>query len=193
VGFVLPLPEGLSDELVRLRGFEEADAVAVFDACQDPLIRRFTTFPEAKHPDEVREWIRSQADQRRRGGALDLAVTARGDGRLLGAVGLGSFVPEHGRAAAGYWLAPGERGRGFATAALRLLSDWSLSSPLSLARVELHMDVDNTASARTAEGAGFEREGLLRSYLSAKDRRWDVLVYARVDAARRDGSPRLTV
>jgi [ribosomal protein S5]-alanine N-acetyltransferase len=168
-------------------GFEEGDAAAVFDACRDPLIRRFTTFPEATHEDEVREWIRSQAGQRERDEALDLAVTGARDGALLGAVGLGPFALEHRRAAAGYWLAPGARGRGFATAALRLLSDWAPSSPLSLARVELQMDVDNTASAQTAKRAGFEREGVLRSYLWAKDRRWDVVVYTRVGAGRHSG------
>jgi RimJ/RimL family protein N-acetyltransferase len=175
----LQLPGALEDELVRLRAFQLGDAATVFEACRDPLIRRFTTFPEAADEAEVSEWISSQAGQRERGEALDLAVTTASEGRLVGAVGLGGFAPEHLRAAAGYWLAPEARCQGFATAALRLLSDWALSSPLNLERIELHIDVENEASVRTAERAGFEHEGVLRSYMAAKGRRWDVSVYAR--------------
>lgn len=176
----LPLPEGLADDVVRLRAFRESDAAAVFDACRDPLVRRFTLFPEPRHVGDTRAWIRGQAARRERGESLDLAVTAAGDDAPIGAVGLVRIAPEHRRAEAGYWIAPHARGRGRAAAALRLLSRWALAPPLDLVRVELQIDVENRGSQRTAQRAGFEREGVLRSYVEAKGRRWDVALYALV-------------
>ena len=47
-----------------------------------------------------------------------------------------------------------------------------------LHRLELLIEPWNTASVRTAERAGYEREGLLRSYLEIGGRRRDMLLYA---------------
>ena len=73
------------------------------------------------------------------------------------------------------------RGRGVATRALRLLSDWALSPDgLGLARVQLTTDVDNPASQRVAERAGFEREGVLRAYVEHQGARRDMVVWSRL-------------
>jgi RimJ/RimL family protein N-acetyltransferase len=62
--------------------------------------------------------------------------------------------------------------------------DWALSGPLELERVELHIDEENAASRRIAERVGFAYEGVLRSYLFAKGRRWDVAIYGRLRERR---------
>jgi len=46
-------------------------------------------------------------------------------------------------------------------------------------RLELFIEPTNVASWRTAEGAGFEREELLRSWMTIGDRRRDMYVYSR--------------
>ena len=78
----------------------------------------------------------------------------------------------------GYWLAPQARGRGYATAAVRLVARWGFDR-LGLARLELFTDVDNVASQNVATRCGFRREGLLRSHLLVRSRgeRRDSLVY----------------
>jgi RimJ/RimL family protein N-acetyltransferase len=80
----------------------------------------------------------------------------------------------------GYWIAERARGRGFASAALALLSEWALGPPLGLARLALHIDIENEVSQRVAINAGFAFEGLLRSYMCVKGRRWDVARYSRL-------------
>jgi RimJ/RimL family protein N-acetyltransferase len=184
----LPLPEALGDDLVRLRPFQREDAAEVYEACLDPLIVRFTTFPTAQDVDAARGWILSQTGQRERGEALDMAICATANGALLGAVGLAGLDAEHRRAEAGYWLAPGARGHGFAARALALFADWAFGPPLELVRIGLSIDVDNVASQRTAECAGFAREGVLRSFIEAKGRRWDVAIYSRLAPAQRPPS-----
>lgn len=75
---------------------------------------------------------------------------------------------------------PASARTGFRNARLGLLTVWALAPPMQLRRVELLIDVANEASQRTAERAGYLREGVLHSYLEAKGRRWDVAIYARV-------------
>jgi [ribosomal protein S5]-alanine N-acetyltransferase len=174
------LPADLSDDVVVLRPFGLEDAAAAFAACRDPLIARYTTFPTPQREEQTRAWILAQPGQRERGEALDLAITRHDDGALLGAIGLGNWAVEHRRAAAGYWLAPWARGHGYAARALRLLTTWALGPPLGLRRLELLIDSGNEPSQRTAERAGYVYEGVLKSYLEAKGRGWDVVVYARV-------------
>jgi RimJ/RimL family protein N-acetyltransferase len=71
-------------------------------------------------------------------------------------------VWEEGRGEVGYWLGGRARGRGHATRAVRLICTWGFET-LGLERIELQAAVDNPASQRVAERAGFTREAVLRS------------------------------
>jgi aryl-alcohol dehydrogenase-like predicted oxidoreductase len=57
----------------------------------------------------------------------------------VGACGLMGIQLEEDRALAGYWIAERARGRGFASAALALLSECALGPPLGLTRLALHI------------------------------------------------------
>jgi RimJ/RimL family protein N-acetyltransferase len=74
--------------------------------------------------------------------------------RLLGVVLLArdATVPE--RAELGYWIAPQERGRGYATAAARQLVDHGLSR-MGLTLITARCPSDNPASIRVLEKLGF--------------------------------------
>jgi RimJ/RimL family protein N-acetyltransferase len=60
-----------------------------------------------------------------------------------------------------------------------LLARWALTEK-ELARFQLRADVENEASQRVAERAGFVREGVLRSSLELKGERRDVVMYSLV-------------
>jgi RimJ/RimL family protein N-acetyltransferase len=122
-----------------------------------------------------------------------MAICAAADDAFLGAVGIACLEAEHRRAEAGYWLVPEARGRGLAARALKLLTDWAFGPPLKLVRVGLSIDVGNVASQRTAERAGFAREGVLRSFAEVKGRRWDVAIYSRLAPAHRSPSEDLGI
>jgi RimJ/RimL family protein N-acetyltransferase len=62
----------------------------------------------------------------------------------------------------GYWARADARARGVTTRALVLLSRRALQRD-GLARVQIRADIENHASCRVAEKAGFTREGVLRS------------------------------
>jgi RimJ/RimL family protein N-acetyltransferase len=56
------------------------------------------------------------------------------------------------------------------------------TAPSHLARIEAWVEPDNEASQRVLEANGFQREGLLRSFLVLGSRRTDVFVYSRIRA-----------
>jgi RimJ/RimL family protein N-acetyltransferase len=63
----------------------------------------------------------------------------------------------------GYWVGADARGRGVATTATRLAGNWAFEAVPELARLQLRAAVENVASNRVAEKAGFTREGVLRA------------------------------
>lgn len=107
-------------------------------------------------------------------------TTARADDdRPLGTIGLWVSEVPQGRATLGYWVVASARGQGAASAALRAVSAWACES-LRIPRLQLFVEPWNTASCRTAEDAGFVREGLLRSWQQVGEERQDMYVYARI-------------
>ena len=111
---------------------------------------------------------------------LHLAIGEDETGEYLGEILL--FVRTAEAAAVGigeiaYVIAPAARGRGVATSAVRLLSEWAFSR-LELQRLELSIRPDNLASRRVAEKAGYRYEGTLRSTKLIRGTRVDAALYS---------------
>ena len=76
-------------------------------------------------------------------------------------------------------MTPSARGRGLASAALTALTSYAWSFP-DLHRIELYIEPWNVGSTKTAERAGYEREGLLRSHQEIGGHRRDMLINAAI-------------
>lgn len=100
-------------------------------------------------------------------------------GRPVGAisVSLGSGN-ERCRGELGYVLGSRHWGKGIVTAAVRLVVGSIFNEVEGLERVDALVDVDNKASQRVLEKAGFHKEGLLRSYMIQKGRKRDMVMYS---------------
>ena len=160
----------LEDELVLLRPYERGDVAAIVAACQDPEISRWTSVPSPYSEADALAWLESDEEE-------TFAIVDRSTGELLGSIGVRYL--DGGTAETGYWVRREARGRGVATRALVLLARWALTEK-ELARFQLRADVENEASQRVAERAGFVREGVLRSSLELKGERRDVVMYSLV-------------
>lgn len=177
--FTLPYPEpNLSDEAVVLRPWEMTDLRCVEEASWDPRIPLGTTVPAEFSVDEGRAFIERQWSRQEKGEGLALVIADRASDNAVGQIAL-LFREWPGVAGVGYWVIERARNRGFARRAVGLLSRWALEEA-GLARVEALVEPDNIASQRVLEGAGFEREGLLRSYLSFGDVGADAFMYSLV-------------
>ncbi|WP_241002432.1 GNAT family protein [Streptomyces sp. CB01881] len=110
-----------------------------------------------------------------RGTGYPFVIVDAAEQRSVGFLGL--WPKEDGRASLGYWTAGSARGRGVAGNGLRAVSRWAFEE-LRLARPELYIEPWNTGSVRTAEQAGFRREGRLRQWQTVGGERRDMDVYA---------------
>ncbi|WOK91761.1 hypothetical protein Cni_G00452 [Canna indica] len=98
------------------------------------------------------------------------------------AVGCVSVTPAAGRdvhrASIGYGVAYAYWGRGIATAAVRKAASAVFAEWPQLKRLEAVAEESNRASQRVLQKAGFQREGLLRSYVVLRGESKDVVMYS---------------
>ena len=171
---------------VRLRIFRDEDAAMVMEMAQDTYIPTVGSLPARATYGQALEWLERQRSMHVRGTGFSFAIADAATDRAVGQIGLWGWELVYGRTEAGYSVAPGARGSGYAATALRALADFAWTVP-EVHRVELHIEPWNTASIRTAERAGFEREGLLRSFMEIAGKRRDLLIYSAVRAGQPAG------
>jgi RimJ/RimL family protein N-acetyltransferase len=168
----------LTDGTVTLRTWRPDDASAVLAACQDPLIARFIPVPQPYTETDARTFVEVRRRDWETADERSFAIVDASTGTLLGSIA--RHGPFGHRAAFGYWLAPEARGRGVATRALRLITDWTIENT-GVIRLDLYTDIENDASARVAARVGFVREGIRRAWdLNREGRPIDVVFYVLV-------------
>ena len=144
----------------------------------DPDVLRFTRVPDPPPPGFAATWAKAYEQGRRDGTREAFAITDT-DGSFLGIAVAPRIDRETRTAELGYVVAPAARGRGVATEALRLLTDWAFTE-LGALRLELLIAVDNPASKRVAERCGYTREGVLRSTYVKPGIRADSEIWSRL-------------
>jgi [ribosomal protein S5]-alanine N-acetyltransferase len=163
-----------------LRPWTPEDAEVVLSAFADPAIRHYAGNLYDTAADAAR-FITSRSTSWSDGSGAAWAVTAAGTGTVLGHIGVHEMNSGHHLAMVGYWLLPRARGRGVMTQALGAATAYGFEV-LGLHRMELAHAVDNAASCRVAERAGFSYEGTLREAMRYPvDGRWsDEHLHARL-------------
>jgi RimJ/RimL family protein N-acetyltransferase len=174
------LPPRLITERLLLRPVDGADVDPITECCQDATIARWLPhLPSPYTTADAEAFVAGQAGSPWNG-SFDLAVTERRTGRLVGMMGMFGYRRRSAQAEVGYWIDSRARGLGYATEGVRALAAWGLQEQ-GLHRVTLTADVDNTASRRVAEKAGFTEEGRARETALDRNGSWRSLVnYARV-------------
>jgi RimJ/RimL family protein N-acetyltransferase len=165
----------LASERLTLRPFRSDDAVDVHAVWNDDAYLRFAPAALATAAADLQravEWC---------SGEPIFAVENRANGRLVGHVALfgtnwATMVTEiH------YWTAPWGRGNGYAAESVRAVARWALTTQ-GMARIALMAVVDNIASIRVAETAGFRFEGILRNAALTRSGRGDLAAYSLIPA-----------
>lgn len=134
-----------------------ADVDAVFAACQDAELQRYTTVPvpyERSHAEGfvlelVPQWWRDDIE-------YVFGIRDSDDAPLMGVV---SWQRERGFV--GFWLAAGHRGTGVMTEAVSALLDWVYSHD-EIDEVRWEAVAGNVGSAIVAQRCGFQWVGLGR-------------------------------
>jgi ribosomal-protein-alanine N-acetyltransferase len=177
----VPVPSSsLDDGLVRLRPWRLNDVRCIEGATGDARMSAGTTLPTEFTIADGEAFIRRQWTRVPNGEGLSLAIACADSDEAVGSV-VSMLRPQPGVTGLGYWIVPDARRRGFASGAVALLAEWSVSVG-GFGRMEAWIKPDNEASQRVVAGAGFEMEGVLRSFLPLGDERQDMQVWSRVRA-----------
>ncbi|MGD8151070.1 GNAT family N-acetyltransferase [Ornithinimicrobium sp. Y1694] len=162
---------------VRLRPYRTSDVPMLRDLATDPYVPLIGTLPARATEEEALAYIQRQHDRLLTGTGYSFAVTLEESDEAVGGAGLWLGGVEHGRASAGYSIAPQFRGQGLGGRALIALTAFAWTLP-EIHRVELFIETWNAASIKTALEAGYSREGLLRSHQEIGGTRVDMELFA---------------
>ncbi|HEX3624936.1 MAG TPA: GNAT family N-acetyltransferase [Verrucomicrobiae bacterium] len=176
-------PETLNTARLLLRRPRRDDAPLVFSAYgQDAEVTRYLSWQPHKTLSDAQTAIERRLAGWQSGDEIPWMLCNRTDSKVVGAI---SAWPKRNGIEIGYVLARQYWNRGFMTEAVQAVVEWAFTQP-SVFRVWAVCDVENGASARVLEKAGFEREGILKSWaihpnVSPKPR--DCYAYARIRSA----------
>lgn len=147
-------PVTLHTERLMLSMPRAEDVDAVFAACQDAELQRFTTVPVPYAHDDAASFVNGFVPQSWLDGTeCVFGIRPDQDSPLLGVV---SWQRE--RQAIGYWLGAESRGRGIMTEAVRGVIDWIFAhDEVDVLHWECHSG--NVGSAIVAQRAGFRWVG----------------------------------
>lgn len=170
-------PPNLETERLVLRPFQISDAPGVKELAGAHEIYRPTLAIPHPYEDGMAEtWIASHALRFQGGEGVDLAVTLKADGLLIGAIGL-SANPKHQRAELGYWIGVPYWGNGYCTEAAIAVIRFGFEV-LNLHKItSMHMEW-NQASGRVMQKAGMRKEGTLIDHVTKDGRYHTMVVYS---------------
>ena len=151
------LPTFFDTARLHLRLPRESDAAEIFSAyAQDPEVTRFLIWSPHATLGETQSFISECIASLDAGNRFPYVLCSRAKPHTLIGM-LDARVAGH-KVSLGYVLARSYWGNGFMPEAVRALADLVLSNS-KFFRVSAFCDVDNQASQRTLEKAGFTREG----------------------------------
>jgi RimJ/RimL family protein N-acetyltransferase len=150
---VTAVPE-LRNQGVILNAHNDSEVAAHLAGEDEETARRFGWWPAYSTEETVRaayaNWARNWQED---GPVRAFAAREPGTGALVGGCEL--RIGPGGTGEVSYWTHAGKRGRGYARNALALLVRYAAS--IGVSRLEAHVALDNHASRRVAEAAGFTR------------------------------------
>jgi RimJ/RimL family protein N-acetyltransferase len=146
--------------LITLRKPEERDIVPLYEGVQDPLIPKFTRIPANYQMANAEHFIRERSPN---GFTMrtELQLVLDYDGEFAGALSFHTLDLDEEKAEIGYWLTAAMRGKGIATNAIKLLTEFGFES-VGFHRIEALVVESNISSLKVLTKAGYLQEGVLR-------------------------------
>jgi RimJ/RimL family protein N-acetyltransferase len=181
-------PRIVGDSVI-LRATVKADLPRLIEGGNDPWVQRYsqTLREQAPHDEaKARERVLGLLEEGARGGSVTWTVASPETDELLGWVALFGIDPRR-EAEVGYWVHPLARGRGVASEACRLAVRHAFvdteDGGLGLHRLKAYAAMENLASCRILEQAGFTRFGIERGSAQLPDGTYvDTAAYDRLSS-----------
>ncbi len=178
---------------ITLRPPQESDIPKIHQGCLDPLIPKFTRVPAEYTLAHAELFIREQTPKAlaAKNGILFIIenrATAEGKNRatseengepqFCGVISFHSIDLSDHVAELGYWIVASARGKGIGTTGVRVITDYGFTT-LGFRRIEAVVDVENLASRKLLDHAGYLLEGVMRNKSTRVDgSQKDMALYA---------------
>jgi RimJ/RimL family protein N-acetyltransferase len=189
-------PITITTDRLILRPLRSPDIDAVYAACQDPEIPRWTSVPSPYTRDDAQSFVQEITVSGWREDTLyNFGVFTRDGDALAGSMGLVRLAqlgaPER-QAELGYWTTKEHRGKGYTVEAARAVCGWAFDS-LGVERIEWYAEAGNEGSRAVALRTGFVMEGAIRSKVVHEGTRRDAWAGSLLpsDWGRRSATPYL--
>jgi RimJ/RimL family protein N-acetyltransferase len=144
-----------------MRWASEDDVDAIYDVFSDPRVMRYWSSGPLANREAAAAMQREIAQNNLNDTAWKWGLALRDTNTVIGTVTLFNLSLSKGRAEIGYAMGSAHWGRGYMNEALKALIVHAFDV-MDFRRLEADVDPRNTASIRTLERLGFQREGFLR-------------------------------
>jgi RimJ/RimL family protein N-acetyltransferase len=161
---------------LSLRWISAEDVDDVYTIYSDPEVMRYWSTPPLADRNAASKLVSEIHESFKRRELMKWGIARRTDDTLIGSVTL--FHPDftHRRAEIGYALGRAHWGQGYMQETLKAVLTYAFEV-LEFHRIEADVDPRNSASIRTLERLGFQREGYLRERWQVNGEIQDALFY----------------
>ncbi len=152
---------------ITIRPYQTDDVEPLYEAVRSSVAHLSAWLPwcsEAYSLEDARSWVQGAARAWQEGSDYRFVIVDAVTGRLLGGVGLNQITEQHKVGCLGYWVRSDMLGKGIAKQAAGLALNYGFTQ-LGLARIEVHVLLDNVASNKVASALGGQLEAVQRNRL----------------------------
>ena len=156
----------LETERLILRRYNESDIDAFYEILHDDRLHKYILFPDLTVEQEL-EYIKNCMKDVETDKCEKWAIVLKENNETLGNISVNTVVKNHNYCDVGYVIRYDYWGKGYASEALRAVSDYLLDSGYYL--VECTCNELNKQSSRVMENAGFRKDGTIPNRRLNKD------------------------
>ena len=153
------LSSELETERLILRRYKESDIDAIYEMITDERLAKYIKFPKLTKEEElecIKQWIKDADDSKYE----KWVIERKSDGVVVGNIDVNTVVKKHNYCNVGYTIRYDYWGNGYATEALKFVSDYLLNNR-GYYLVECSCNELNKQSSRVMEKAGFRKDGYI--------------------------------
>jgi len=161
---------------VVLRWISEDDIDSLYEIFSNAHVMRYWSTAPLADREAAAQLQREIADGNESDHMFKWGLALRDSNTVIGTATLFNLNLDNGRAELGYAMSRAYWGKGYMNEALRALVSHAFDV-MKLRRLEADVDPRNTASIRTLERLGFQREGFLRERWHVNGEIQDALFY----------------
>lgn len=183
---LLDIPNQFESSRLILRTPFDGDSRITYPAMQETKETLTKWFPEIRVPNSIQEAeehlreIRANLLLRQ---TIRLLIFRQDTGEFVGEAQFTHFDWGIPRCEIEYWVRTSMQKQGFMTEAIERMTDFGFDV-LNMERIAIHCDINNTASYRVAEKAGYTSDGTLRNHRRRGDGQLaDTVIYSMIPEA----------